>query len=107
MHALHTTQDEGRRLIITSKENITFLLAPGRNVISTPRNKVGPTCGILPVGGTAVVNTDGFVWDMKDQETRFGGLVSTSNALAADEVVVDTNRPVVFTVELKPSPARE
>ena len=87
-------------MIITSSENITFLLAPGRNVIDTPRDKLGPTCGILPVGGTAVVNTDGLVWDMKDQETRFGGLVSTSNALGADTVTVETTCPVVFTVEL-------
>lgn len=62
---------------------------------------MGLTCGILPIGGAATVTTLGLRWNLRDAETRFGGLVSTSNHLAADEVVVETSECVVFTVEIR------
>ncbi|KAH0612539.1 uncharacterized protein H6S33_008919 [Morchella sextelata] len=103
IQALHTAASTrpARRLTLVSSENITFLLAPGRNTILTPRHLLGLTCGILPIGGAAVITTQGLRWNMRDAETRFGGLVSTSNHLAAEEVVVETSESVVFTVEIR------
>ncbi|RPB11779.1 thiamine pyrophosphokinase [Morchella conica CCBAS932] len=103
IQALHTSANTRptRRLTLVSSENITFLLTPGSHIIYTPRHLLGLTCGILPIGGAATVTTQGLRWNLRDAETRFGGLVSTSNHLAGDEVVVETSGCVVFTVEIR------
>ncbi|PGH15405.1 hypothetical protein AJ80_05589 [Polytolypa hystricis UAMH7299] len=56
--------------------------------------------GILPVGGPAVINTRGLEWDVRDWKTEFGDQVSTSNHIRADEIEIDTDVPVLFTVEM-------
>lgn len=89
-----------RELYLVSEESITFLLEPGKNLIATPQHLVGPTCGIIPVGGPATIRTAGFEWNLEDAETRFGGMVSTSNHIKADSVFVQTDEPIVFTMEL-------
>ncbi|KAI5792312.1 thiamine pyrophosphokinase [Pyronema domesticum] len=104
IHALYTSQQgEGipRQVYLFSSESIAFLLRPGRNLLKTPRDHLGPSCGIIPVGGPAVVTTKGLEWNLEGQETRFGGLVSTSNHTVEDEVMVETTEQVLWTVEFR------
>lgn len=102
IHALYVSQQgpgQGRKMFLVSDENVTFLLAAGANVLRVPRTALGPCCGIIPVGGAATVSTRGLEWDLDGVETRFGGLVSTSNHTVADVVSVHSTAPILFTIE--------
>lgn len=90
-----------RHIFILSSISVTFLLFPGLNVISTPHRVLGKTCGIIPCGQPARITTKGLEWDLEDAETRFGGLVSTSNHLKEQEVRIWTDVEVVFTAEVR------
>jgi thiamine pyrophosphokinase len=56
--------------------------------------------GIIPLSGPARITTSGFQWDVEDWATKIGGQISTSNHIRAEVVHVNTNVPVLFTVEL-------
>lgn len=43
----------------------------------------------------------GLRWDLANLEMRFGGLVSTSNAIEADEVRVQSDTDLVWTTRLR------
>ncbi|CAZ79964.1 unnamed protein product [Tuber melanosporum] len=89
-------------IYLISSENITFLLPVGDNTIFTPHSVFGPTCGILPVGYGSVMTTSGLVWDLQRQESKFGGLVSTSNRLESEVIHLHLEgAPAVFTLELR------
>jgi thiamine pyrophosphokinase len=60
----------------------------------------GPTCGLIPLGGSVEsVTTRGFKWDLNDQRTEFGGLVSTSNHMESADVEIETSGTLLFTAE--------
>lgn len=76
----------------------------GAHEIAVDHERVGPTCGLLPVGvDSAVISTRGLRWDLHAQESGFEGLVSTSNHLvrAHDRVHVETSRPIWWCMELR------
>lgn len=56
--------------------------------------------GIIPLSASASITTTGFEWDVENWHTEIGGQLSTSNHIRADVVSVETNVPVLFTVEL-------
>lgn len=56
--------------------------------------------GIIPLSAPASITTTGFEWDVENWHTEIGGQLSTSNHIRADLVSVETNVPVLFTVEL-------
>ncbi|KAL2810258.1 thiamine pyrophosphokinase [Aspergillus granulosus] len=56
--------------------------------------------GIIPLSGPARITTSGFQWDVDNWATEIGGQISTSNHIRAEVVHVNTNVPVLFTVEL-------
>ncbi|KAJ5240821.1 uncharacterized protein N7469_002412 [Penicillium citrinum] len=56
--------------------------------------------GIIPLSASASITTTGFEWDVENWHTEIGGQLSTSNHIRADLVSVETNVPVLFTVEL-------
>lgn len=104
-------------LYLISEESITYILQLGVHSIRTPRTKrpgVRPlpeqaedeyylleeNVGIIPLSGPAKITTNGFEWDVEDWLTEIGGQISTSNHIRADQVMVDTNVPVLFTLEL-------
>jgi thiamine pyrophosphokinase len=61
----------------------------------------GPTCGLIPIGGAVdSATTTGFKWDLNEDATAFGGLVSTSNRVMAETVTVRASHPLVFTAEI-------
>ncbi|KAL4742600.1 thiamine pyrophosphokinase [Aspergillus similis] len=111
-------------LYLISEESITFVLQPGQNTIHVPRTNrprstdqcrsppipspdeghgkylLEENVGIIPVSGPARITTSGFEWDVQDWQTEIGGQLSTSNHIRAETVSVQTNVPVLFTVEL-------
>ncbi|KAH8423640.1 thiamine diphosphokinase [Aspergillus melleus] len=56
--------------------------------------------GIIPLSGPARITTSGLQWDVTDWATEIGGQLSTSNHIRADVVEVESQVPVLFTVEL-------
>ncbi|KAF8249832.1 thiamine pyrophosphokinase [Wilcoxina mikolae CBS 423.85] len=104
VHALYVAQQNPglhRQIYLVSDENITFLLAPGFNILCTPQSALGPCCGIIPVGCASTISTAGFEWNLTNAETKFGGLVSTSNHIVDDVVNVETTEPILFTIEFR------
>ncbi|KAK2758363.1 hypothetical protein FQN54_004212 [Arachnomyces sp. PD_36] len=121
---LTSTTNDGE-LYLISEESISFVLRRGRNTIRTttaPTTTTKPSgnhstttarpqngnqtsyleenIGILPVGVSSVISTEGLEWDVKDWKTEIGGRVSTSNHIRAEVIAVETTEPVLFTAEL-------
>lgn len=92
---------DGKSLILVSDENITFLIPPGAHTVMTPMDVVGDTCGYAPFSGAAHVTTKGFMYDVTDWECSFDTQLSTSNLLVGDSVWIKTDRPLIFTMELR------
>lgn len=78
---------------------------PG-NILDEPNQSVrvgeGPTCGLIPIlGRCEKVFTTGLQWNLNgDAPIEFGGLVSSSNRVIDDVVVVETSSPMLFTAEM-------
>jgi thiamine pyrophosphokinase len=92
------------RLWLFSESSLSFVLRSKRNVL---RGLMESGCftenvGLVPIWGPAVISTEGLEWDVREWETQMGGQVSTSNHVKADEVRVETNAPILFTVERVP-----
>lgn len=110
-------------LYLVSEESLTFVLQLGRNVIRTPGvcrprpphdqstlssdddggeggGLLEENVGIIPLSGPARITTKGFEWDVEHWHTQIGGQLSTSNHIRDDIVEVQTDVPVLFTVEL-------
>jgi len=95
-----------------SSTSVSWLLQPGHHRItspasptSTPSNSTSSPCllhcGLIPLAGVARVTTTGLRWNLADQETRFGGLVSTSNTFGEEkEVRVETSGLLLWTMDL-------
>jgi thiamine pyrophosphokinase len=50
--------------------------------------------------GRAVASSRGLRWNLEELEMRFAGLISTSNIIEEDEVVVASDVPLLWTTEL-------
>ncbi|KAF2476161.1 thiamine pyrophosphokinase-like protein 1 [Lindgomyces ingoldianus] len=89
------------QLWLFSESNVSFILKATHNIIqNTLSNRLFTrNVGLLPIYGPAVITTTGLEWDVKDWETQMGHQVSTSNHTVAEEVHVQTNAPILFTIE--------
>ncbi|KAI9737822.1 MAG: hypothetical protein M1834_009191 [Cirrosporium novae-zelandiae] len=96
-------------LFLVTAQNISFVLKKGKNAISTPLKEgiLLRDVGVLPVGVPAIITTKGLEWDVKDWKTELGGVISTSNHIKSDVIEIETNEPVLFTVEFAPSVSGE
>lgn len=92
---------DGLRFWLFSESNISFILEKGKTVIHTPLNEglITENVGILPVYGPARVTTSGLEWDVEDWPTQMGGQMSTSNHIKRDQIVIETDAEVLFTME--------
>lgn len=81
--------------------NLARLVAAGRAVIRPDRRLEGPSCGLVPCAGPARATSRGLRWNLVDTEMCFGGLVSTSNLIEADEVEVESDVDLVWTTQLR------
>ena len=85
-----------RKIFLYSKDNIAFF------VKDEARFKADDWkyCGIFPMCGKTSINTSGFTWNMKNQESSFGGLVSFCNVLDREgSITVDKPVLMVFSNE--------
>ncbi|CAO3627075.1 unnamed protein product [Cunninghamella blakesleeana] len=94
--------EDQRRMVLVSDENLTILLNEGISHIHCLQDIEGPTCGIMPIGSPAVMTTKGLKWNLENHKCYFGGMVSTSNAIDSDLIEIETDAPLVWTIELKP-----
>ena len=78
-------------LTLLSEENMVQLLEPGRHEIIPEVSLEGPSCGLIPIGFPVEgISTSGLKWNLSKQELTFGGLVSTSNQIVGEKIIVDT-----------------
>ncbi len=91
----------GLRLWLVSECSVSFILRNGCNVVleTLSSGLFTDKVGIVPVYGPATITTSGLEWDVKEWETQMGRQVSTSNHIKADEIHVQTDAPVLFTIE--------
>lgn len=85
-----------------TEASVSVVIPNGRSVIYTPLTSglLTRNVGILPLYGAASISTEGFEWDVHDWPTEMGGQVSTSNHVLGDQVSIQTNKEVLFTIEL-------
>ncbi|KAJ2741336.1 thiamine pyrophosphokinase [Coemansia sp. BCRC 34301] len=108
-HILHTLKvmfnnHLVRQMAVVSDENLSFVMPKGRNKILVNGQVDGPTCGILPLAGEAVLTTKGLRWNLDRFPSTFEGMMSTSNIIDDPEVYVESSMPVVWTSEFRPLP---
>lgn len=118
LHHLHLFQTDPRyaqgRMFLVSGESLTFLLKTGRHRIHVREKDAAGNknamadvfdkyVGIVPVKEPSVISTKGLEWDVEDWKTEFGGMISTSNHVLPETVVVEveTTKDVLFTIALK------
>jgi thiamine pyrophosphokinase len=70
-------------LAMVTEHSVACLLPAGACAVRVAAPLEGPTCGLLPLAGPALVTTQGLQWDMQALPCSFGGMVSTSNAVRA------------------------
>jgi thiamine pyrophosphokinase len=96
---------EGRLFFLTSR-SLLFVLHKGQNELQALGSSrfFGESAGIIPIGRPAVISTKGFEWDVRDWPTDFEGQMSTSNYVRSDDVSVETDTRILFSIELGITP---
>ena len=64
---------------------------------------LGPTCGLLPLGGPVrSITTSGLQWNLQGENLQLGVRISSSNAVlpCSAEVVVETSDSVLWTIQM-------
>ena len=88
-------------IVIANDACMTFLLCRGMHRIYVDHSCQGPSCGLIPLAGPAIVTTSGLRWNLKDTELKIGHLVSTSNELVEECIKIHTDQPLLWTCEIK------
>ena len=92
---------------LISDSNLCFLLPVGNNRLTFPPGTEGQFCGLVPMGEPAnCVTTTGLKWNVKNEELKFGGLISTSNKFELNVVSVETDTPLLFTCTFQYTPVQ-
>ncbi|GAA5969199.1 hypothetical protein JCM11641_007506 [Rhodosporidiobolus odoratus] len=111
VHTLHAlwllAEKEGREKVwVVGKESAAMILGKGKHYLRFDLSTFGKTCGILPLGSSeAYVTTTGLAWNLGPKDymypTSLASAVSTSNHLVQEEVTVETDVPVIWTMEVR------
>jgi len=107
---LHKLRKLRKSVFAITDDNVGWVLDSGEHEIYVNHKTLGPTCGLLPVGiSSTTLTTRGLRWNLTDQSSHFGGVVSTSNHLVPEEpiVYVNTTEPIWWTAELRPEAFKE
>lgn len=91
---------ENGKVYLLSTEAITFVLGPGKHVISVKdvAGILGRNIGIIPKS-PCNITTSGLEWDVQDWRTEWGGQISTSNYVREELVEISTDGDVLFTID--------
>ncbi|EKM58212.1 uncharacterized protein PHACADRAFT_139928 [Phanerochaete carnosa HHB-10118-sp] len=105
MSYLHKLRKRRERVFCVTDDNVAWVLDGGEHIIHVDHAYMGKTCGLLPVGiDSTILTTSGLEWNLTEAESRFDGMISTSNHLVPGEPVrIKTTRPIFWTVELRVS----
>ncbi|KAH6868090.1 thiamine pyrophosphokinase [Alternaria rosae] len=93
------------RLWLFSECSLSFILRKKETLLRGLQEDGAFTenVGFLPIYGPAVISTEGLEWDVKEWPTQMnGGQLSTSNHVKANDVRVETDVPILFTIERAP-----
>lgn len=95
------TKHPNLRLWLFSECSLSLILRARQTVLTgLQKSRVfTENVGLVPIYGPAVISTQGLEWDVKQWATHMGGQVSTSNHVKADSVRVETDAPILFTIE--------
>lgn len=86
------------RMLLVSEQSVVEVLPPGHNAVGVACAWEGHSCGLLPLGGKARAKTTGLQYPCDGLEMQWGGLLSTSNKVVADEVKVESDQPLLWIV---------
>lgn len=78
-----------------------FALDPYTCELHVDPRFMGRCCGIIPLCGPTRVSTIGLKWNLDDTVMEFGGLVSTSNEVVGSQVLISSDKPLLWTMEIK------
>ncbi|KAG9036213.1 hypothetical protein FRB95_009576 [Tulasnella sp. JGI-2019a] len=100
MSQLHKLRQSRERTFVVTEDNVAWVLNSGEHLINLDLSLVGPSCGLLPVGvPSAILTTQGLVWNLHEQASSFDGVMSTSNVLKHSQVRIKTSAPIWWCVE--------
>eukprot|EP00924_Labyrinthula_sp_SR-Ha-C_P013071 snap_masked-scaffold_12-processed-gene-8.31-mRNA-1 protein AED:0.08 eAED:1.00 QI:0/-1/0/1/-1/1/1/0/249 len=91
-----------RDIYLLNHETVGVVLQKGANeIINSKDHQDYKTAGIIPIGAPCEnLSLDGFRWNLDSAKSAFGGLVSTSNEIVLDAVMVENSEPVFFCTSL-------
>ena len=89
-----------RNTILLGGETVAVVIPGGTETKMTfPRSLIGSHCGLVPLFGKSDnVTTRGLKWELCNQPTGFGGLISTSNLLDSTDLEIVTSQPLLWTL---------
>lgn len=96
------TKHPNLRLWLFSESSLSLILRAKETVLKGLRKSrvFTENVGLVPVYGPSTISTQGLEWDVKRWPTHMGGQVSTSNHVKADSVRIETDAPILFTIEI-------
>lgn len=93
-----------RSILLTDSRNFAVVIPSGVSEITIDPSWQGPNCGIIPIGEPCKnVSTKGLKYDMFNEHTRFGGVISSSNSFIGSSVRVDCTSPLLLVLEISNS----
>lgn len=104
LNTLYSWAERGHAVYWLEKTNVVLSLNAGKHHINIDASREGPSCGLVPIGKPVQsVSTQGLKWNLDAHELSFGkdGLVSTSNEIVEQVVIVETSNPLLWTCELR------
>ena len=108
LQTLYEVEGIGTPVLMISSHSVDWLLQPGQHTIQIPpEDRDQLHCGLIPLGEPCSnIKTEGLKWNINPQDTlAFGTLVSTSNKFDpnAEQVVIRTEKRILFTMEVVPT----
>ncbi|XP_037413848.1 thiamine pyrophosphokinase 3-like isoform X3 [Triticum dicoccoides] len=91
------------KIVLLSDDCLIFLLPRTHtHNIHIERSVEGPHCGLIPIGAPSTsTTTTGLRWNLDNTHMSFGGLISTSNTVDEDQVMVTSDSDLIWTISLR------
>jgi thiamine pyrophosphokinase len=111
-HQQQQGSQQHRRILLMDRDNCVELLQRGKHCIypscalepssDNDDDATATTCAVVPLAGAAAsVTSTGLKYNLQHTRLAMGELISTSNALAASCVTIDTSDPLIWMTQPK------
>ncbi|KAL3159732.1 hypothetical protein ABBQ38_010138 [Trebouxia sp. C0009 RCD-2024] len=87
------------QLVLWGDGNMAQLLTPGKHTIRPAKGFAGPSCALVPLNGPATLTSSGLKWNLDRTVSKFDGMISTSNHISEDTVVIETDADIIWITE--------